>query len=201
MKLILFISQLLVLLLPAIGFSAEPSVRSEPPAVAFVLRGTVTNYSFSVWPGNWDVIRSARGYDMTFSLENRLNFGVVIGPVQAGDLKSFAESARRVLQANHPTLQLSLDQRVTVTGREWQRFQLSGRLGQDDVMLICQVYSGPDGTVEIVGSSYADEAMQNRRDITRVLASFTFPHAAPGTSSKAKPVTTQTNTPPVEKAP
>lgn len=104
-----------------------------------------------------------------------LYVGVISEEAQLGTPETIANIARRNIKEHATDLKWSETSPLVLDGRKWLRFVVSAHIDSIPVAYQFYVYSGPEGTFQIVGYTSQNLFERDASLMREVMQSFRFP--------------------------
>ena len=150
-----------------LAISVSSAVAAEAPVQT--LRGTRVPCEIDV-PSSWRVRSNenavaAIGDDMQILLSS----GPQVGDSQAA-AKVACDGARQLM----PDAKWTEFQPIKLAGHDWLEFTITGTLENRAMTFLNYTYSGPAGTVTIIGQVMTERLAEKREDLVRYMNTFRF---------------------------
>jgi hypothetical protein len=167
--------------------SAKPTAASRSTAGASTLEATALSsenkrervyggllkYSFEVGP-DWKAFYSEKPFDL--ALQNTPIYITVIAEDQdVGPPEVVAEQAINDLKTKSGVLEMTEPDEVQVDGKTWLAFEAKTPIKDKIFTTLYRVYSGPEGTFQVVGFTSKEMRLSQREEIKEVMDTFRFP--------------------------
>jgi hypothetical protein len=135
--------------------------------------GGVLNYSFEVGP-DWKAFYSEKPFDL--ALQNTPIYVTVIAEDQdVGSPEVVAEHAMKDLKTKSEVLEMTEPVEIQIDGKSWLAFESQMQRKGKIFTTLYRVYSGPEGTFQVVGFTSKEMSSSRRKQIEDVMNTFRFP--------------------------
>lgn len=125
-------------------------------------------------PPSWVVQKSSADMD-TVSACRDMFVGVVAEEAQVGTPDSVARLVREALRTKLSDVYWSEPEGLSLDGKTWSQFVVKGKAEEVPFAYLYYVYSGPEGTFQIVGWTFQNLFERDCTTLRSVMQTFRFP--------------------------
>jgi hypothetical protein len=137
------------------------------------IQGRNILYSIKI-PSDWTVQRQKKDFDILANHKTTF-IGVIAEEADMGSSENISDLAHKHLENVAENIQWSEPTPVVVDGRNWLRFSVTCRVQKIPFFYQYYVYSGTEGTFQIIMWTFQNLADKNTAQMDAVAQSFTFP--------------------------
>jgi len=135
--------------------------------------GEILKYSFDVG-AEWKPFYSQKPFDL--ALQNTPIFVCVIAEDESmGSPEAIAKHAREELKRKSEVLEMTDPIEIEMDGKPWLAFESKAGKKDKNFSSLFRVYSGPEGTFQVVGFTSNEMTSDQRKQIEEVMDTFRFP--------------------------
>lgn len=158
----------------SLGIPVPLSDASSPKsAAAQVVHGRDVAYSLRI-PVTWTTKRGGQSFD-TLNNYKSLYVGVVAEEVNLGDPQTIADVARDNIKEIGTGIHWTEPTALVLDGRSWLQFTVDCKIGKIPISYQFYVYSGREGSFQIVGWTTQDLFNRDASLMREVMQTFRFP--------------------------
>lgn len=137
------------------------------------MNGDALAYTFQV-PRGWVVEKSSSNLD-TLPSFRYMYVGVVVEEAQVGRSESAARLVREAIRSRSSDVYWSEPDTLILDGRTWSQFVLKCKVDEVHAASLYYVYSGPEGTFQILGWTTQNLFERDWTTLRDVMQTFRFP--------------------------
>ncbi len=165
------------------GLASLRSLSGAPQTV----QGHSVPYTFTL-PPYWPPMSNPAEFDTAFH-HNDLYFGVVAEEVSMGTPEVIADIARKALNRKAADVRFEDPAPEQLDGRTWLKYTARCRIGTIPITYQFHVYSGDEGTFQLIGWTSQNLYDRDEGALRRLAATFRFPAGHPGSPQGAAQAT------------
>ena len=144
-------------------------------------------------PGNWTT--QSLSLDGVYNLSasyGSANLAVMVQPSKPGTSAEAATAAMTFLKASAKDFQSTKPEPLVLDGKLWVAFVALCRIEQDAMGYQYYVYSGPEGTYQIVAWTEQQTFQHELRSLRAIMQTFRFPQRTEGHATEGRETTALT---------
>jgi hypothetical protein len=142
-------------------------------AATQIVRGQDIAYTLRV-PNTWVTKRHSRDFD-TLNSHKSLYVGIIAEESNLGNSQTIADIARAQIKENCTDIHWTDPAPLVLDGRNWLQFTADCKVDKIPVSYQFYVYSGPEGTFQVLGWTTQDLIRRDAPLMKEVMQTFRFP--------------------------
>jgi hypothetical protein len=155
--------------------TASPARLLAPEALSRTVYGEHLGYTLEV-PSVWETKkRVAQGLDSLLASYDALNVTVLAEQGKVGTSEQTAAAVRARLNESATEIDFTDPELITLAGKNWLGFVVKCRVDQMLLGYQYYVYSGPEGTYQVVGWTFQSRFERDADTLRTVMRTFHFP--------------------------